>query len=91
MDTEQPVWRTTLPIVVEAMDKVFGRKLELLCKDGSKETIPTAATVVGLFFASSNVETQDCAARVAQHQRRFVLPFDDLRLVATDAGAKTAS
>lgn len=51
---------------MEAMDKVFGRKLELLCKDGSKETIPTAATVVGLFFASSNVETQDCAARVAE-------------------------
>ena len=49
------------------MDRILGRGVELLRKDGSVAAdVPATARVVGLFFASRNMETSAAAARVAE-------------------------
>jgi nucleoredoxin len=49
------------------MDKILGKKVELLRKDGSAAAeVPSSARVIGLLFASSNAETAEFSARLAQ-------------------------
>lgn len=57
--------------VVATMDKILSKKVELLRKDGSAAAeLPSSARVIGLLFASSNSETAEFSARLAETCRK---------------------
>jgi alkanesulfonate monooxygenase SsuD/methylene tetrahydromethanopterin reductase-like flavin-dependent oxidoreductase (luciferase family) len=78
------------------MDKIFGRQVELLGKDGAASAgPPAAAKVIGLLFASSNAETSHFVERVAgactkllEHGKVLYIIY--IPLDADDATARAA-
>ena len=83
-------------LLLQTMDKIFGRQVELLAKDGAASAgPPEAAKVIGLLFASTNAETVQCVERVAgacakllEHGKVFFIVY--IPLDADDATAREA-
>ena len=85
-----------LVVLLQTMDKIFGRQVELLAKDGAASAgPPEAAKVIGLLFASTNAETAQFVERVAgacakllEHGKVFFIVY--IPLDADDATAREA-